>query len=1033
MINIQNIFSNFDDLIKPKSVADSATAYTKHKYSMVNPTPSLSQGDKFKKFQKKIKRSLETNTLIEGFESNNHTTNPFSQKVNRNDLSHTTLLDQTKNVLNQTHITTTQQSNLNNLKQQYDNILNQYNTLIAEISGESTDYINRVSNNNPYLNKNIVFTTGHVCYVTNQGIVKYIPTMDIWNSIAGINGCPSTSILIQVNLPWLPEYNSPGVIIPTNPPLITGTYMETNQSCGYEGQNVFVNTLVENPTSSYIGCYNNKPPVTTIKFNPIMNSSNSSNGYYAYASSVYQNNNDFTGPWHAFDNDINTFWHSAADSDDAINHLYDINTGVYEGISGVTFINSSGQQVTMMGEYLQLNLPNLIPLTRYDIQGRQDCCGDPNGRDPNTWYILGRKNNDWYEVDYQSNISFNMKMKSFNVLNPQSYEDYIILITLVGGENSYYRSCVQISIWDLYTSSEVDFDDSNSGMIFNSESVGYVTNEQCQQYAVNHGFKYFGQQDAQTDGTSACLVSNDMAHIKMYGEAFNYTRIPLWASYTNNSGITALLSNFGSILVNNSSNTSVYSSPSDSANPGNYLGCYNDCSQGRGLPTKIDGGMNYDSCSIAAKNGNWKYFGIQFTQPNQTSECWVGNDINLGRTMGKASNCTTNDNGIQVGGSCSNAIYSTDSITGSFYFLILQDDGNMCIYRGSNPNDNQGGIWCTMTNGQQQSPDPEFSAAKCKFGRNYMMSGETLAPNEFLGSTDGSIYLTMQTDGNLVLYTSSKVTACSKNSNNNMIGNSSVNAVYQLNQQGYLDNMGKLGFIDNESVLHTYPTSNTKYTNNYTQFTGLDTGGNDIPGSAFSNSTYEQCKSACDNNENCAGFVTNANATVCWPKTNGMYPSGTTQVNNDRNIYVRQKTMINQPIGASNKINNIDSLRFQSYLKDGDIPNTFGLVNATTVQKQQLSQLQDQLNLLSSQIVESTNKLNTGNNLINTQSQKNVSGLQDYLKQMTTTKTKINNFNTNIDNIVNQNDIKTLQQNYNYMFWTILAAGTVLITMNIKK
>jgi len=35
--------------------------------------------------------------------------------------------------------------------------------------------------------------------------------------------------------------------------------------------------------------------------------------------------------------------------------------------------------------------------------------------------------------------------------------------------------------------------------------------------------------------------------------------------------------------------------------------------------------------------------------------------------------------------------------------------------------------------------------------------------------------------------------------------------------------------------------------------------------------------------------------------------------------------------------------------------------------------------------------------------------------------------------ILNDSDIVVLQKNYSYLFWTILATGTVLVTMNIAK
>jgi hypothetical protein len=37
----------------------------------------------------------------------------------------------------------------------------------------------------------------------------------------------------------------------------------------------------------------------------------------------------------------------------------------------------------------------------------------------------------------------------------------------------------------------------------------------------------------------------------------------------------------------------------------------------------------------------------------------------------------------------------------------------------------------------------------------------------------------------------------------------------------------------------------------------------------------------------------------------------------------------------------------------------------------------------------------------------------------------------NITNIVKESDIKVLQENYGYMFWSILAIATVIVTMNI--
>ena len=72
MTSIVNLFSNFNDLTKPKSVTDNVTDYKANANSCSEPSPSLSQGKKFKKYQGKIANNLEKrikkSDLVEGFE-----------------------------------------------------------------------------------------------------------------------------------------------------------------------------------------------------------------------------------------------------------------------------------------------------------------------------------------------------------------------------------------------------------------------------------------------------------------------------------------------------------------------------------------------------------------------------------------------------------------------------------------------------------------------------------------------------------------------------------------------------------------------------------------------------------------------------------------------------------------------------------------------------------------------------------------------------------------------------------------------------
>jgi hypothetical protein len=165
-----------------------------------------------------------------------------------------------------------------------------------------------------------------------------------------------------------------------------------------------------------------------------------------------------------------------------------------------------------------------------------------------------------------------------------------------------------------------------------------------------------------------------------------------------------------------------------------------------------------------------------------------------------------------------------------------------------------------------------------------------------------------------------------------------------------------------------------------------------------------------------------------------MYPNGQSEINPNVDLYIRGKAPISTPIGVPNTTNNVDSITYQNYQNGGAIGNSYGLANATSTQKQQLEQLQSKMNMLTSQINSYTNKFDTGTTALNNQASINIAGLDQYSKDYGQTSDKIKHFNTrNIENILKESDITVLQKNYDYLFWSILAAGTVLIGMNVLK
>jgi len=953
---------------------------------------------------------------------------------------------------------------LEDLRKRYDVSLKQYQDLMDKINNKTQDYLKRTTNN-PYLGKNIQFTDGTIAYVTQQGIVKAFTNPEIWDSVAKKNGCPDKNFT-QVNVKYkgisgefIPELN-----------LIMGPLMKHDEACGNSGKNVYVNKLLDNPEAKYIGCYNDKAPSTDIQFVPVINHGQASN-FSTQASSVCDNNNIAVwGAWAAFNRKDDPYWHSGWNS----NNVYDPSTGEYKGNNQWWYwewddyygSRSKGSQ-NPKGEWIWIEYGLGFTLTKYELRGRQGCCGNPNGRTPNSWVVLGGVYNiGWFLVDkrdntYTANDGKNgYETRTFYVKNPRHYNVYILLTTNVGhpGDRSNQRNTVQIAQWNLFTSSSITVGDGSRAMIWNPEIVNRTDFDTCKKYAAENGYKYFGMQDVQADGNAQCSVSNDLANTQKYGKGYNYKQQSLWHSNTHGGsgsygqGALALLNNQGSLVVNNSSGAAVWSSHDSSGLISNYLGCYGDCSLGRGLP-EYTGWGTYDSCRAIAKKANKKYFGLQFTQPDGNSECWVGDNLNTARSMGKAGNCTKL-NGNMVGGGCSNAVYNTNEASISTYVVLL-DNGDMCVCRGTNHvTDWQGTLWCSGTSGKQKSPNPNFAAAKGKFGQNWMPNGSTLAPGDFIGSDNGSTYLIMQTDGNLVLYTSERVDGCSINSSGKQMGSSWINAVYEFANSGFKANIGKLGFVDENDTLYEYPSNNVRWEKNYTKIDKYDAYGADLPSAAYGGATIDRCKTSCNDRNDCYGFAYDFQNNVCYPKSSAMWPyGGPSRPLQHVDTYIKNQVPASVPTGATNETISIDSAQYQFYNKAQPLPKQYGLVNATDADKKELERLQNKMKQQSNDISNYINKFNKATNTSENQADKNLQGLNVYQTELDDTTSQINKLNStsdnerqkesfsnygytannNINKILLDSDIGVLQKNYEYLLWTILATGSVLVAMNINK
>ena len=495
-------------------------------------------------------------------------------------------------------------------------------------------------------------------------------------------------------------------------------------------------------------------------------------------------------------------------------------------------------------------------------------------------------------------------------------------------------------------------DTENRAMTGTSSLSGqYVSYDQCKQSAIDGAFKYFGLQDFHSDNQSGwCAVSNDLNATKQYGEALNDNAVPLWASNTQGEGKTAELLTSGSLVVKDANGKILFQTPTVAScvefypfssgvdYPGNDITYFSG--------SDVNPQYCQDKCTADYNCGG-------FVMNSTNSECWIKGDMS-----GLTSNANTDRNVYKRG-------LTKDDRDKCKFSLILQGDGNMCVYQNGSSN----AVWATMTNGKQQSQNPNWAAPKGKYGANILTSGQVLGTGEWMGSTDGSLKLIMQPDGNLVLYTSNPQPNCTKGSNGNMYGGGWTNAVYELDKVGILSDLGKVGYVDDDAKLSEYPAS---------MFT-ID-------------------------------------------KTTNM-------------------PTINNNGSCTKKVETIDSLQWDKYAKTG-VPmsqNTVcGLEKALQNENINRDAIRMQLAAIADEIVNKITYLMSLNTSLNNQMGIDRTVLQENLKKYQEISKQYNQYNsvdsTNINGILSDSDIVVLQENYSYLFWSILAIAIVVVTIHtIKK
>ena len=818
----------------------------------------ISQGNAFMKYREKNKNKYE------GFRQ---------RKIE------TPVYDASNKVYGNNEILNTQDNS--ELIQSQKSYLSDYSNTFNKVTEKSQDYVNRISPSNPYLNKFVHFTNDPIVYVTNLGVAKPISSWETYQSLLGKNGCPSDAVSAPM------EWNGPyieGSTIPLKPSLVVGPPMNPGESCGNEGKNVYVSSLIsKDAIAAYEGCYQDSSPsimtfigeVPPVKIDASITNGDFSQPVIANNTYDYYSESDHKVPGWDFTavlaNDSNAWGYVKP---------YPV---------GQQYCSIQGQQY--IRQHINFS-PGTYTLTFYSA-GR-NCCDGSGLSNPINIVIDSQTKDTWTIYNFQPPLD---KWKSYSV----PVNIYAPGMHSISFEGTWSASDRSSALQGIRLSS--------SGSV--SAGSGNYTYDQCKTAAIDGGYQYFGiQYGNPSTGKGYCAVSNDSVSATKNGTSYAISAaLPLWASNTSNTdaGNIASLTIQGSLSVINSQGAVIFSTKvgdvtgsnentggfSDGKpTPSNYVGCYGDTGN-RAMPNTSNGQyFPLEKCKQLAEQNNYSYYAVQNNNNTLNGWCAGSNDLNEIKKYGIASNCSRLSDGTIGGGGWANAVYKIDSPP-SDYFMMLKDEGVMCLYKGIFPYDNQGLIWEATLNGPKQKPNPAFAASKGKYGRNFIKTGDTLAAGDFVGSSDGSIYLIMQSDGNLVLYTSSSAENCSKTADgSSSMGGQGATALYKMSEVGNPANLGKIGYVDKNSEIYMYPDNKIGLSNNYVKHVDSGSAGNDIPGAASSGGSLNQCKNICNSLSECYGFEYHSSVNVCYPKDKNMYPVGPKQslnVGNGDDLYVREK------------------------------------------------------------------------------------------------------------------------------------------------
>jgi hypothetical protein len=515
----------------------------------------------------------------------------------------------------------------------------------------------------------------------------------------------------------------------------------------------------------------------------------------------------------------------------------------------------------------------------------------------------------------------------------------------------------------------------------------------CKQSAIDTDNLYFGLQNLNpTTNKSSCYVSNNLAKSTKY-----------------KTSSTACKSDTDGYVYGAKSVNAIYKSPDTT-----YIGVFNE-KPVRSM-NRINNGsqtFTYETCKKEAVNRNKIYFGLQnFNKNTELSACSVGDNYTKISQYGNSTDSyTATSDSKTYGGAWANAVYKVNIKKSEYIGCYNDDESSPSMTNVGNNDTNYSFETCRAEaiNGKKQY----FALQGGKNGSSKCFVSDDLPSAQQYG-----------------LYKPCVESAVDKNTYG-FVGN---NAIYKVNDVGTSSYMGKIGYVDGNDKLLEYPSNMIIPGTNYSKYLDYDSNSKTLK--TITNTTYNDCVTACNSSTSYYGFAFDNTTQTGYLKGKNILKPLLKVPKPNTDLYVRDVKTTNANISCNRSTVGINSNQWKNYTKGSMMtPNTTcSLTQQLVTPNSKIANLQNQIGQVGGQIISILNNLQKQNDDVKSQIGINSSKIDDDLVMYNKTINDIQNYKIgedNMNNIVKDTNLLVLYKNYNYMFWSILAISTMIISMKM--